>query len=117
MNIEQIAELAHETNMTFCRLIGDDSQLPWSDAPDWQKQSAIKGVKYRLAHPMSSAESQHEAWLKEKEDAGWKYGEIKDPEKKEHPCCVPYAKLPLEQRIKDILFLNIVESTRPLLGR
>ena len=117
MNIEQIAELAHEANRVYCKLLGDDSQKSWTDAAEWQKKSAISWVKYRLEHPMSTAQSQHEAWLKDKADDGWKHSPVKDPEKKEHPCCVPYDQLPLEQRIKDILFLNIVEVMRPLLGR
>ena len=117
MKIEQIAELAHEANRTYCRLIGDNSQVAWSEAPQWQRDSAISGVIFHIEHPGSPPSQSHEEWLKTKYAEGWKYGKVKDAEKKEHPCCVPYTELPLEQRIKDILFLNIVESTRPLLGR
>jgi hypothetical protein len=115
MTIQQIAELAHETNRVYCELIGDYSQLSWFEAYDWQRDSSILGVEFRLKNPEAPASSQHESWLKYKIAEGWKYGPIKDPEKKEHPCCVPYEELPLEQKIKDSLFTAIVETTRPLL--
>ena len=116
MLIEQIAELAHETNRVYCRLLGDNSQPYWSDAPEWQKNSAIAGVKFRLENTDNSPSCQHEAWLKDKIAAGWKHGPVKDAEKKEHPCCVPYNELPLEQQIKDALITSIVSALRPLLG-
>lgn len=117
MKVEQIAELAHETNRVYCRMLGDDSQFSWEDAPEWQRQSSISGVKFRLENPDASPSCQHEAWLKDKTEDGWKYGPVKDPEKKEHPCCVLYDELPLEQRIKDALFASIVSVTKVLLGR
>lgn len=52
----------------------------------------------------------HENWLKQKMAEGWVYGPIKDPEKKEHPCCVPYEELPPEQKIKDTIFIDIVHA-------
>ena len=48
--------------------------------------------------------------LKEKEADGWKYGAVKNPETKEHPCYVPYEQLPAEQQKKDALFIAIVHS-------
>ena len=115
MNIEHIAELAHETNRVYCRLLGDMSQPSWVDAPTWQRDSEISGVKFHLANPDASPSHSHEEWLKTKKAEGWKYGPVKDPEKKEHPCYVPYSNLPDEQKIKDTLFLSIVSATRELL--
>jgi hypothetical protein len=34
---------------------------------------------------------------------------------KRHPCLVPYAQLPFEQRVKDTLFRTVVESLKPYL--
>lgn len=115
MNIEQIAEVAHETNRVYCQTIRDYSQIPWNGAPQWQKDSSIKGVKFQIDNPDAGQSAQHEKWLKDKFDDGWKYGEVKDPEKKEHPCCVPYDKLPFEQKVKDALFVGIVRAMKVLL--
>ncbi len=110
LSIEEIARVTHEANRAYCQSIGDDSQLPWDDAPDWQKSSACKGVEFNLANPEAPASASHDSWLKEKEETGWKYGAVKDPEKKEHPCYVPYEQLPKEQQRKDALFKAVVAA-------
>ena len=109
-NVEQIATICHEANRSYCETLGDHSQLVWGDAPDWQKDSARNGVKFHLEHPDAGASASHENWLSQKFDEGWSYGPIKDPEKKEHPCCVPYEELPEEQRAKDYLFRSVVHA-------
>lgn len=101
---ERIARLAHEVNRLFCERIGDYSQLSWEDAPDWQKESAIKGVEFVSKNPKITAHETHESWLENKIEAGWVYGKEKDEEKKTHPCMVKYSSLPPEQRAKDKLF-------------
>ena len=110
MNIEHIARVAHETNRAYCESLGDKTQVRWEDAPQWQKDSAVNGVKFHLANPVSKPSDSHESWLAEKKAAGWKYGAVKDPEKKEHPCFVPYDQLPKEQQAKDFIFLGIVRA-------
>lgn len=113
MKIKDIARICHETNKAYCQAIGDDSQLSWEDAPEWQKESAIKGVEFVFANPSAPPSANHDSWLKEKEATGWKYGANKDPEKKEHPCYVPYEQLPLEQQLKDSLFKAVALSLMP----
>ena len=44
LNPALIASVCHEANRAYCLALGDDSQLPWSDAPDWQRESAVSGV-------------------------------------------------------------------------
>lgn len=114
MTTEEIAELCHETNRNYCRLIGDNSQQPWAEAPEWQRDSAVNGVKFHLAaHQMGitpAPSASHDSWLKEKRESGWKYGPEKDAAKKEHPCFVAYDQLPPEQRLKDSLFGAIVKA-------
>lgn len=105
----EIAKVCHEVNRAYCRSIGDDSQLSWEDAPQWQKDSAINGVSFHMENE-TTPEQSHENWMKEKLENGWKYGDVKDSEKKEHPCIVPYNQLPVEQRTKDYLFKAVVES-------
>ena len=48
-------------------------------------------------------------WLMEKKNAGWTYGETKDPVLKTHPCIVPFDQLPVEQQKKDMLFKAIID--------
>ena len=111
-NVVNIARVCHEVNKAYCESIGDTSQLSWGDAPDWQKESAIKGVLFHLANPGAKPEDSHNSWLKEKEATGWGYGEVKDAEKKTHPCFVPYNQLPQAQQTKDALFIAVVHSVK-----
>lgn len=105
-----IARVCHEANRAYCAALGDHSQPSWEDAPDWQRKSAKDGVAYAIAHPNASPSDSHENWLLEKQRDGWKFGPVKDPAAKEHPCFVPYDQLPVEQRAKDYIFLAIVRS-------
>jgi hypothetical protein len=114
MEYEQVARICHEANRSYCETIGDFSQKTWREAEDWQRNSAIKGVAFRVKSlekgvtPPASA--QHEAWLEEKRIEGWSFGPVKDTQRKEHPCFVPYDELPVEQRIKDYIFCAIVDA-------
>lgn len=110
MDIEQIARVCHAANAEYCVSLGDNSQKPWDNAEQWQRDSAIAGVKYALANRNASPSAQHEAWLADKKRDGWKYGPVKDPAAKTHPCFVPYAELPVEQRVKDYIFQAIVKA-------
>ena len=105
-----IARVAHEVNAAYCAALGDKTQPPWEEAPEWQKESAIKGVEMHLANPNLGVDASHQAWLDHKRAEGWTYGQIKDVEKKEHPCFVPYADLPQEQKVKDFIFRGVVHA-------
>lgn len=115
MTVEQAARVAHEVNKAYCIGLGDTSQPAWEAAPDWQKDSARNGISLHWAALLDGKElppsASHESWLKEKLAAGWKYGPVKDPIKKEHPCCVPYDQLPQDQKIKDYLFTAVAKAT------
>jgi hypothetical protein len=108
LKIKQIAEIAHEANRAYCKALGDFSQKSWEDAPEWQKNSAIAGVKVIFKDPNISPGEQHKVWMSYKIADGWKYGVSKNSDKKTHPCLIPYAELPIEQKIKASLFNSIV---------
>lgn len=113
MNILQIAQIVHEANRVLCKQHGDNSQVPWEDAPGWQKDSAVTGIMYRKLKPGAPISSQHDAWMSDKIDSGWTYGEVKDPEARTHPCILPFDMLPPEQQAKDALFCGIVDALLP----
>lgn len=108
--IERIACVCHEVNRAICEANCDHSQKSWDEAEQWQRDSAIKGVKFALANPNAPASAQHEAWMADKLSNGWTYGPAKDTEAKTHPALVPYAQLPFEQRVKDHAFRAVVAT-------
>lgn len=116
MNRDQLARAAHEINRAYCAALGDATQSAWEDAQDWQQASALAGVDMHLANPKATPEDSHASWLAQKEADGWKFGPIKDAEKKEHPCFMPYDQLPAEQKAKDYLFRAVVHTLKDVPG-
>lgn len=106
---EVAAYMAHEANRMYCLSVMDDaSQVPWDEAPEWQKSSARNGVAGVLDG--NGPRESHESWLAEKAASGWKYGPDKDAEKKEHPCFLSYDELPDGQKKKDAIFVAVVRA-------
>lgn len=110
MHPVDIARVCHEINRAYCASIGDNSQPTWADASEWQRASAINGVKFSIENPDAPPSASHDSWSAEKIAAGWTFGPVKDPEAKQHPCLVAYDQLPVEQRTKDYLFQAVVRS-------
>ena len=47
------------------------------------------------------AENTHEVWAKSRIDDGWTYGDVRNDEKKQHPCLIPYDELPESEKDYD----------------
>lgn len=109
MTNEQIARVCHEVNRAYCQSLGDFSQPTWDDAPEWQRASVRMGVDLHTRGDFGP-EASHSAWMRLKIQEGWVYGEVKDPEKKTHPCLVPFDQLSQEQQAKDYIFRAIVHA-------
>lgn len=114
--IEQIAKAAHEMNRRYCQLIGDGSQKPWEESPEWQRGSAIAGVKAVLSGGIKTLKEQHDAWSQRKLNEGWTRGDVKDAKAKTHPCLVPYNDLPVSEQQKDAIFRATVKGIAHHLG-
>lgn len=108
--VELAAKTAHEINLDYCLALGDYSQVGWDKAPKWQKESVLAGVWLIMDNPELEPEVSHAAWMDRKISEGWKHGPVKDVAKKEHPCLLPFDKLPPDQRLKDIIFGSVVRG-------
>ena len=112
--IEQAARVCHETLRAFCQTLGDNSLLPWKDAPEWQKESSRDGVRFYFEQFAAGIEpspsATHERWMKQKKAEGWKRGNTKNSKTKEHPSFVAYDDLPLQEKQKDYLFAAVCKA-------
>lgn len=112
----QIASIAHEANRQLQRIQIAMGITAVPVAAKWDKfedqEGIIAGVINAVTNNVTPEQS-HEAWCADKWSKGWTYGEVKDVDLKTHPCLVPYAQLPEEQKIKDTLFLAIVAALAP----
>ena len=113
MTHEEIAKICHEVNRACCQAFDDNSQVPWKDAPQWQRDAALAGVVEVLQDPDLTPTKLHQAWMTKKLVDGWRHGEVKDPAKKEHPDLRLFSQLPPEKRVKDHLFLAVVRALAP----
>jgi hypothetical protein len=109
---ELIAQVCHQANKSWCEKNGDYSQKDWNEAEDWQRESAVNGVSFKINNPDAGHDAQHNSWMQEKIDQGWVYGAKKDPDAKTHPCIVPFDQLPVFQQKKDALFCAIVDALK-----
>lgn len=112
MEKEAIARVCHEVNRAYCQALGDMSQPEWGVAPQWQRDSALVGVDLHINNPHAGPEASHESWMVQKLADGWVYGPEKNPDRKEHPCLVPFSELPKEQQAKDYLFRAVVHALK-----
>jgi len=116
MHETMVAKACHEVNRAYCEALGDHSQVPWDEAPQWQKDSAVIGVRLHTSNPDAGPQASHESWLKQKVEEGWTYGVTKDAEAKTHPCMVPFADLPVAQQAKDFIFRAVVHAISDIAG-
>lgn len=106
---EEIAAVTHDANRRLQLLQDDPAPSPaWEHAPKWQRDSAVDGVRGILDG--NTPEESHQNWCNYKIKDGWVWGSEKNEVRKTHPCLVPYAELPAEQRLKDTLFHAIVNA-------
>ena len=68
----------------------------------------LTGEMLRLTELL--AENHHDSWTRERAAQGWKFGSLRDEEKKEHPNLVPYAQLPdWEKQIQRTIALESIQ--------
>jgi hypothetical protein len=90
---------------------------PWEDRDNAFKKQMVDVVrKYIESDKLPSPEEAHNSWMKAYLNMGWKYGEVRDAEKKTHPDLVPFYELPKDERDKDAIFLSLVWLVKSLLN-
>jgi hypothetical protein len=114
MKIEDIARIVHEVNRVYCISIGDFDCKTWEESSELIKNSVIAGIKLQIKNPMSPEQSHHE-WMLYKKAEGWKFGYIKNEGRKTHPNLVSYDSLDPRQRLKDTLFVELVNQLKGFL--
>ncbi len=128
---ELVARSIHEEYLELCRKAGDTpatnpSMRPWDELPRRLKESNLRQVEHiwrtlnqigctigfatSAREPAFSftrseieflAEREHELWVAERLQKGWKYGSVRDDQQKIHDCIIPWEQLPEDQREKD----------------
>lgn len=113
-SLSDIAYVIYSVNQDLSKYCLDDSGTAtyrkWKELSKDERDQYTRAVKRRIDVPGVTPEQQHEEWLQSKVADGWVHGSVKDNEAKIHPCMVPYDQLPPTQRIKDVIFGNLVTN-------
>lgn len=104
--LDLLAATAHELNRKYRLSIGESADPHWEDVSPEMRRSTLIGVQGALSG--NTLAQQHESWMQERLSNGWVYGPVTDKPNRVHACLVPYEQLPAEQRLKDLLFRNVV---------
>ena len=98
-NRAQAADIAHKLDLIGCGYDAGDTPFPSVDA-------------FTEAEILFLAQGEHDRWMQNRRDHGWRYGKTRDNERKIHPLLVPWDELPQEERQKDV---DVVRNIIPLL--
>lgn len=81
---------------------------PWGNRSEAFRKQFVEVVNKQCSdNKFSSAEAAHNSWWCEYKRMGWRYGPVRDVEKKTHPDMVPFNELPKSERDKDEIFIRL----------
>lgn len=114
LDATDIAQVIHAANRELQIIYGDPMPSPdWYDAPEYQRREATASVVEAISDPGRTPEQNHQGWMERLIADGWTYGEHKDAAAKTHPTLLPWDELPVDQQLKDRLFIAIVRALTP----
>ena len=63
--------------------------------------SSINLPEGLMALAEAIAKNVHDVWAQNRMNDGWTYGPVRDDQKRQTPCLVPYEELPEEEKVYD----------------
>ena len=105
-------ETIHDVNNAIRVHFGEKADPPLNELSKEVLVGKLNGIKKVIENPGITPEMMHKEWMDSHIKDGWVYGEVKDFEKKTHPCLIPYEELPENQRLKDRIFVALVNSMK-----
>ena len=108
--IEQIAKTAHAIHRAYCLEMGIPTQPKWEDVDSGHKDVVYTSIINITQGSVKSAEESHNKFIESKYAQGWRFGEVYSIEDKLNPRMVDFSRLTIEQRVKEKLFFECVNS-------
>ena len=109
-DLDPIAQTVHEAMRAWAKANGQNDLPAWGRAPKWMKESTRASVQFVLDHPKAGAGAQHEQWMAQRQEQGWRFAETRDDTLKHHPMLIPFEALPDFEQKKDHLLIAIVKA-------
>ncbi len=111
MKIEEVARITYEALLAVRIMQGKESRQHWENASEFHRNVHIDGVRWCLDNPTTDPVEAHDKWI----DLMIRGGRQDDEDVKH--LMVPFSELDAYEQIKDILFLQIVNSMRSYIER
>jgi hypothetical protein len=113
VNAETRSERQAEFVYEAARIEALHARRPIVPEPWWWREGAFRkqfiATIERICAPgyETTPEAEHDSWWRAYEKMGWRYGPIRDVVAKTHPDMVPFDELPIAEREKDAVFLDL----------
>lgn len=112
LTVEQVAV---GCNSACCNFLNSsdhtrNAMLPWELMSEEERNGLISRVNIKLTRPEMSAELLHNEWMDMMISEGWRYGPLKDVNKKSDPMLLSYNDLIIEYRMLDVIISRIVST-------
>jgi len=87
---------------------------PWEDREPEFKEQFVELITDLCSgkRKFQDFKEAHDSWMSKYFEMGWKYGPVYDPSKKIHPDLVPYEELDPKEKVKDEVFLRLVDIAK-----
>ncbi|GBC62521.1 hypothetical protein DENIS_3493 [Desulfonema ishimotonii] len=115
ITVEQAARSFHQHLKAFRESLGDYTLPDWEETTKHNREMGVRFVRYTLANQSITPESHHEKWVANMAKRGWRHGNERNPDKKTHPCMVPWEDLPYHEQAKTVLMIATVNILRPMI--
>jgi len=111
MNHVSLSRICYDAIRAYAKTVGE-TYLRWADARPHVRESFSGAVAYLLEVPKADLADLHGHWLAARIQDGWQYGPKRDEARRLHPGMVPWADVPVRERLKFELMLRIVDVFR-----
>lgn len=117
MTARDLGRLMHALRREIALIYGGNVPPAWEDeaCTDAMKASSERGALAMLVNPDMTARDEHQRWYNERWEQGWRYGPVRDNERKLHPSMRDFDELPLGERLKDLARIAMAEELRQLI--
>jgi len=109
----QIAQICYESHRAYSATI--NQLLPtWDCTAQWLKDSFMFSVEFVMQKKGAVEPAElHADWLRRMQEAGWKQGDMRAPDRLEHPGLKKHEALLPSEQIKARLLIAIVKVFMP----